>query len=83
MIPEVNIISGDASVNRAGELEWGGGGGGGGGWGGGALNPSAGGFRGLSSLRKFVGSKKHLDWLKIDLNVVKVIAVPDNKHTKH
>ena len=75
MIPEVNIISGDASVNRAGELEWGGGGG--------ALNPSAGGFRGLSSLRKFVGSKKHLDWLKIDLNVVKVIAVPDNKHTKH
>ena len=41
------------------------------------------GFRGRSSLRKFLGSKEHLDWLKIDLNVAKIITVQDYKCTKH
>ena len=27
---------------------------------------------------KFSGSKEHLDWLKIDLNVVKIITVQDS-----
>ena len=30
----------------------------------------SGGFRGHSTLRKFLGSKEHLDQLKIDFNVV-------------
>ena len=32
---------------------------------------------------KFSGSKEHLDWLKIDLNVVKIITVQDYKLTKN
>ena len=31
---------------------------------------------------KFSGSRKHLDWLKIDLNAAKVITAQDYKHTK-
>ena len=30
------------------------------------------GFRELSTLRKFLGSKEHLDWLKIDFNVAEI-----------
>ena len=32
--------------------------------------------------RKLVGSKEHLDWLKIDLNSAKIITVQDYKHKK-
>ena len=32
-------------------------------------------------LRKLSGSKEHLDWLKIDLNVAKIITVQDYKCT--
>ena len=35
-----------------------------------------------SALIKFLGSKEHLDWLKIDLNTVKIITVQDYKHKK-
>ena len=31
----------------------------------------------------YVGSKEHLDWLKIDLNGAKIIAVPGYKGTKN
>ena len=31
----------------------------------------SGGFRGQSTLRKFLGSKEHLDRLKVDFNVTK------------
>ena len=34
------------------------------------------------SLRKFLGSKEHLDWLKIDLNVAKISTVKYYRHTK-
>ena len=35
-----------------------------------------------SALIKFLCSKEHLDWLKIDLNTVKIITVKDYKHKK-
>ena len=41
---------------------------------GGALSPS---------LRKFLGSKEHLDWLKIHLNTTEISTVQDHKHTKN
>ena len=53
-----------------------------GGGGGEALRLSRG-FRGQNPLRKLLGSKEHLDWLKIDLNAAKVITVQDYKHTKN
>ena len=31
---------------------------------------------------KFSGSREHLDWLKIDLNAARIIAVQDSKCTK-
>ena len=34
-------------------------------------------FRGWSPLRKFLGSKEHLVWLKVDLNVVEIRTVQD------
>ena len=34
----------------------------------GCSEPLSMGFRGQSPLRKFLGSKEHLDWLKTDLN---------------
>ena len=37
---------------------------------------------GCSNLRRFLGSKEHLDWLKIDLNTTKIIAIQDYKHKK-
>ena len=48
MIPEVNIISKKASVSRAG-----------GSWG--DAQSLSRDFRGWTSLRKFLGSKEHLD----------------------
>ena len=71
VIPGVNIISGKVSVaniNRDGES-------------GSVLTPQRG-FRGCSTVRKFLGSKEHLDWLDIDLNVAKTITVQDYKHKK-
>ena len=35
------------------------------------------GFRGQSSLRKFLGSKEHLDLLKIDFDATEMITVQD------
>ena len=32
---------------------------------------------------KFSGTKERLDWLKIDLNAVKIITVQDYKHTRN
>ena len=40
------------------------------------------GFRVWSTLKRFLGSKKHLDWLKIDLNMAEIITVQDYKHKK-
>ena len=39
-------------------------------------------FRGSIPLRKVLGSKEHLDWLKLDLNTGKIITVRDYKCTK-
>ena len=66
MTPGVNIIgkASATSINRAQGL-------GGGGSGGSATLSRD--FRGQSPLRKLLGSKEHLDWLKIDLNAAKVI----------
>ena len=66
MIPGVNIISGKksvASVNGAGRS-------------GSVLKPS-GGFRGRSTLRKFLGSTEHLDWVMINLNVTEIITIQE------
>ena len=59
--------------------QWSCGGGGGGGLGGwGCSGNPSGGFRGQSTLRKSLGSKKHIDWLKIDFNAAEIITVQDN-----
>ena len=61
--PTVNIISGKASaarINRAAGSE-------------GTLCPSAGGLGSGDPLRKFLSSKEHLDWLKIDLDAAKIL----------
>ena len=34
-------------------------------------------------LRKFLGSKEHLNWLKIDLNAVEIITIQDCKHAQN
>ena len=73
MIPGVNIIDKKvriASVNGAG--------------GGilGVLWESSRGFRGLSTLREFLGSKENPHWLKIDLNAAEIITVQNYKYTK-
>ena len=41
------------------------------------------GFRRWSPMRKFLGSKEHLDWLKVDLNAVEIRTVQDFKCTKN
>ena len=48
----------------------------------GAFDPHSGGFRGKTPIRKVLGSKKHLDWFKIDFNSVKKITAQDYKRTK-
>ena len=68
MIPEANIISGKASIVSINGTA--------------GSEPLSRGFRGQSPLQKFLGSKEHLDWLKIDLNAVKIITVWDYKYTK-
>ena len=40
-------------------------------------------FRGQSPLGKILGSKENLDWLKIDLNMTKIITAQDFKRTKN
>ena len=40
-------------------------------------------FIGQNPLRKLLGSKKHSDCLKVDLNAAKIIAVQDYKRTKN
>ena len=34
-------------------------------------------------LRKFLGSKEYLNWLKIDLNEAKIITIQDYKHAQN
>ena len=57
MIPGANIISRKASVASVNRA--------------GGYEPHRG-FMGGSLLRKFLGLKEHLDWLKIDLNAVEI-----------
>ena len=49
----------------------------------GGSEPLSRGFRGWSPLRKLLGSKEHLDWLKIDLNAVEIRTVQDYIRTKN
>ena len=37
---------------------------------------------GRSKLRKFLGFKEHLDWLKIDFNAAKIITVQNYNNNK-
>ena len=69
MIPGANIISRKASVASVNRA--------------GGSEPLSRGFRGWSSIRKSLGSKEHLDWLKIDLNTAKIRAVQGYMHTKN
>ena len=39
-------------------------------------------FKGQNSLKRLLGSKEQLDWLKIDLNAAKIITAHDYKHKK-
>ena len=43
----------------------------------GRSEPLSGGFRGWSPLRKLLGFKEHLDWLKTELNAVEIRTVQD------
>ena len=72
MFPGVNIIDGKVSVAIANEACGSGG----------VLRPQWG-FRRQSPLGKFLASKWHLDWLKIDLNAAKITTVQYYKHTKN
>ena len=69
MIPGANIISGKASVVSVNRA--------------GGSEPLSRGFRGWSPIRKFLGSKEQLDWLKIDLNAVEIRTVQDYLRTKN
>ena len=69
MIPGANIISRKASVASVNRA--------------GGSEPLSRGFRGWSPIRKFLGSKEHLDWLKIDLNTAKIRAVQGYMRTKN
>ena len=46
------------------------------------MSLSVGGFRDGATIRKFLGSQEHLDWLKIDLNAAEIITVQDYKRIK-
>ena len=39
-------------------------------------------FKGWNPLRKYIGSKEHLDWLEIDLNTAEIRTVRDYIDTK-
>ena len=67
MIPGVNIIGGKGSVTSDNGAR-------------GVFRDPTGGFRGQSTLGKSLGSKEHLDWLEIDLNVAEIIIALDYKH---
>ena len=67
MIPGVNTISSKLSVVRVN--------GAGGVWG--CSETPAG------PLKKFLGSKEYLNWLKIDLNAPKIITVQDYKQAQN
>ena len=69
MIPGANIISGKASVVSVNRA--------------GGSEPLSRGFRGWNPIRKFLGSKEQLDWLKIDLNAVEIRTVQDYLRTKN
>ena len=68
MIREVNIINRKKSLAIVN---------GAGVSGGDALSPSGGALK-----RKFLDSRRHLDWLKIDLNAAEIIIVQYYKRTK-
>ena len=68
-----NIISGKASIVSISEA----------GVSGRCTEPLRMGFRGWSPLRKLLGSKENLDWLKIDLNTAKIIIVQDYEGAKN
>ena len=61
MIAGVNIFSGKASIASIN--------------GAGRIKPFSEGLMGWSPLRKLLGSKEHLQWLRKDLNVAKIIIV--------
>ena len=61
MIPGANLISRKAGVASVNRAR--------------ESEPLGRGFRRWSPLRKFLGSKEHLDWLKIDLNAVEIRAI--------
>ena len=72
LMPGVNIIGRKvsiASINWAEGSE-------------GCSGTPAGDFRGQSTLRNLLGSKEHLDWLKIDLNVPEIITVQKSTQKK-
>ena len=69
MIPGANLISRKAGVASVNRAR--------------ESEPLGRGFRRWSPLRKFLGSKEHLDWLKIDLNVAETITVQDYKHKEN
>ena len=72
MFPGVNIIDGKVSVANVNEACGSGG----------VLRPQWG-FRRQSPLGKFLASKWHLDWLKIDLNAAEITTVQYYNHTKN
>ena len=49
----------------------------------GHCEPFSSGFREQSPLRKSLGYKEDLDWLKIDLTAADIITVQDYKRTKN
>ena len=69
MIPEVNITEKQMLMEPGGF------------WG--CFEPLSRDFRGQSPLRKLLGSKKHLDWLKIYLNAAKIITVQEYEGAKN
>ena len=70
--PGVNIIGGKVSVASIIRVRGSGG----------VLRPQWG-FRGQSTRKKILGSKEQLNWLKVDFNVAKVIAVQDYNNNKN
>ena len=71
MIPGVNVIGGKVSVESVNGAGWSG-----------VFCDLTRGFSGQSTLRKFLGSKEHIDWLKIDLNAAELITVQNYKYKK-
>ena len=67
MIPGVNIIDRKVSVASVNRA----------GGSGGVLRPHSG------PVWKFLGSKEHLNWLKIDLDTTEIIIIQDYKHTQN